>query len=140
MTERPDLFTAVISNVGVSNTLRAEFSQNGPTNIDEFGTVTERDGFLGLKAMDAFHAVKDGTPFPAEAVQAQIDSWLDRMEAELDTLGYYQDALDALGAGVAVFGADNRLRYANRSMREFYRVLVGDQPHRRPAGPATRAG
>jgi prolyl oligopeptidase len=65
MTERPDLFAAVISNVGVSNTLRTEFAQNGPTNIDEFGTVTERDGFLGLKAMDAFHAVKDGTPFPA---------------------------------------------------------------------------
>ncbi|MCW5711647.1 PAS domain-containing hybrid sensor histidine kinase/response regulator [Shinella sp.] len=36
-----------------------------------------------------------------------------------------EDALDALGAGVAVFGADNRLRYANRSMREFYRLLVG---------------
>jgi prolyl oligopeptidase len=65
MTERPDLFAAVISNVGVSNTLRAEFSQNGPTNIAEFGTVTERDGFLGLKAMDSLQAVKDGTPFPA---------------------------------------------------------------------------
>jgi PAS domain S-box-containing protein len=37
-----------------------------------------------------------------------------------------EDALDALGAGVAVFGADNWLSYANRSMREFYRVLVGD--------------
>jgi prolyl oligopeptidase len=65
MTERPDLFAAVISNVGVSNTLRTEFTQNGPTNIDEFGTVTERDGFLGLKAMDSYHAVRDGTPFPA---------------------------------------------------------------------------
>ena len=65
MTERPELFAAVISNVGVSNTLRMEFTQNGPTNIDEFGTVTERDGFLGLKAMDSYHAVRDGTPFPA---------------------------------------------------------------------------
>ena len=65
LTERPDLFAAVISNVGVSNTLRAEFEQNGPTNIDEFGTVTDRDGYLGLKAMDAYHAVKDGTPYPA---------------------------------------------------------------------------
>lgn len=65
MTERPDLFAAVISNVGVSNTLRAEFSQNGPTNIAEFGTVTERDGFLGLKAMDAYQAVRDGTVYPA---------------------------------------------------------------------------
>jgi PAS domain S-box-containing protein len=37
-----------------------------------------------------------------------------------------ESALDAMGAGVAVFGDDNRLRYANRSMREFYRLLVGD--------------
>jgi prolyl oligopeptidase len=65
LTERPDLFAAVISNVGVSNSLRAEFEQNGPTNIDEFGTVTEREGFQGLKAMDAYHSVKDGTPYPA---------------------------------------------------------------------------
>jgi prolyl oligopeptidase len=65
LTERPDLFAAVISNVGVSNTLRAEFEQNGPTNIDEFGTVIDRNGYIGLKAMDAYHAVKDGTPYPA---------------------------------------------------------------------------
>jgi prolyl oligopeptidase len=65
LTERPDLFAGVISNVGVSNALRAEFSQNGPPNIDEFGTVTTKDGFAGLKAMDALHHVKDGTRYPA---------------------------------------------------------------------------
>jgi len=65
LTERPDLFAAVISNVGVSNTLRAEFSQNGPPNIDEFGTVKERAGFLGLKQMDAYHAVRNGVRYPA---------------------------------------------------------------------------
>lgn len=65
MTERPDLFAAVISNVGVSNALRAEFSQNGPPNIEEFGTVTERAGFLGLKQMDAMYAVRDGVRYPA---------------------------------------------------------------------------
>jgi prolyl oligopeptidase len=65
LTERPDLFAGVISNVGVSNALRAEFSQNGPPNIDEFGTVKERAGFLGLKAMDALHHVEDGTRYPA---------------------------------------------------------------------------
>lgn len=37
-----------------------------------------------------------------------------------------EDALDTLGAGIAVFGADNRLTYANAGMREFYRVLIGD--------------
>jgi prolyl oligopeptidase len=65
LTERPELFTAVISNVGISNALRAEFSQNGPPNIDEFGTVKERVGFLGLKQMDALFAVRDGVRYPA---------------------------------------------------------------------------
>ncbi|MFY7975008.1 MAG: prolyl oligopeptidase family serine peptidase, partial [Rubrivivax sp.] len=32
---------------------------------DEFGTVKERDGFTGLKAMDALFHVKDGTRYPA---------------------------------------------------------------------------
>jgi prolyl oligopeptidase len=65
MTERPDLFAGVISNVGISNALRAEFSQNGPPNIDEFGTIKEADGFKGLFAMDALAHVKDGTKYPA---------------------------------------------------------------------------
>jgi prolyl oligopeptidase len=65
LTERPDLFAGVISNVGVSNALRAEFSQNGPPNIDEFGSVKTRDGFNGLCAMDALFHVKDGTRYPA---------------------------------------------------------------------------
>ena len=65
LTERPDLFAGVISNVGLSNALRAEFGQNGPPNIDEFGTVKEKDGFRGLKEMDATHHVKDGVQYPA---------------------------------------------------------------------------
>ncbi len=65
LTERPDLFCAVIPRVGVLNSLRAEFSQNGPPNIAEFGTVTTEEGFAGLKAMDALHHVVDGTRYPA---------------------------------------------------------------------------
>jgi len=65
LTERPALFAAVISNVGVSNTLRAEFSQNGPPNIAEFGTVKEREGFEALREMDSLHAVRDGVLYPA---------------------------------------------------------------------------
>jgi prolyl oligopeptidase len=80
LTERPDLFAGVISNVGVSNALRAEFSQNGPPNIDEFGTVKERDGFTGLKAMDAMLHVKDGTRYPAVLLTVgmtdpRVDAW-----------------------------------------------------------------
>jgi prolyl oligopeptidase len=65
LTERPALFAAVISNVGLSNALRAEFSQNGPPNIAEFGSVTDREGFEALREMDALHAVRDGVRYPA---------------------------------------------------------------------------
>jgi prolyl oligopeptidase len=80
LTERPDLFAAVISNVGVSNTLRAEFSQNGPPNIDEFGTVSERAGYFGLKQMDAYHAVRDDVRYPAVLLTTgmtdpRVDPW-----------------------------------------------------------------
>jgi prolyl oligopeptidase len=45
--------------------LRAEFSPNGPSNIPEFGTVRDPDGFKGLYQMDAYLHVTDGTPYPA---------------------------------------------------------------------------
>ena len=65
MTERPDLFAAVLSLVGSSNQLRAEFSPNGPANIPEFGSQTTEAGFRELLAMDAYSAVRPGTKYPA---------------------------------------------------------------------------
>lgn len=65
LTERPDLFTLVVPQVGCLNPLRMEFSQNGPTNIEEFGTVTDEDGFRGLYAMDSTQHVTPGTTYPA---------------------------------------------------------------------------
>ena len=65
LTERPDLFAAVISLVGASNTLRAEFSPNGPPNVPEFGSVNTQPGFEDLMAMDSYHHVQDGTAYPA---------------------------------------------------------------------------
>ena len=65
MTERPDLFATVIDEVGVSNTLRAEFSQNGPDNVPEFGSVKTGQGFKDLYEMDSYQHVKDGVKYPA---------------------------------------------------------------------------
>ena len=47
ITERPDLFAAVIDAVPMSDVVRAEFTPNGPPNIPEFGTVKTADGFKG---------------------------------------------------------------------------------------------
>ena len=65
LTERPDLFAAIVSNAGVLDNLRAEFEPNGPPNVQEFGSVTTEDGFKGLFAMSSLHHVEDGVRYPA---------------------------------------------------------------------------
>lgn len=65
LTERPDLFAAVVPHVGLLDALRAEFTPNGPPNIPEFGSVRTEEGFKGLLMMSSFHHVKDGTAYPA---------------------------------------------------------------------------
>jgi len=65
MTERPDLFGAVVSAVGVLDTVRAETTANGIPNIPEFGTVKKEDEFRALLAMSPYHHVREGTPYPA---------------------------------------------------------------------------
>jgi prolyl oligopeptidase len=65
MTERPDLFRAVISSVGVNDAVRAELTPNGVPNIPEFGTHTTEAGFRALLAMSTYHHIVDGTFYPA---------------------------------------------------------------------------
>lgn len=65
ITERPDLFAAAICNVGCANTLRGEFSSNGPVNVPEFGTVKDSAECKALYEMDGMQHVKPGVAYPA---------------------------------------------------------------------------
>ncbi|GGP23260.1 prolyl oligopeptidase [Silvimonas iriomotensis] len=65
MTEAPELFAVVVSDVGSSNPVRMEFSPNGPDNIDEFGSIKTAAGFKDLLAMDSTQHVKNGVRYPA---------------------------------------------------------------------------
>jgi prolyl oligopeptidase len=65
MTERPDLFAAVIAVAGALDTLRFELTPNGVPNIPEFGSAKTEAGFRALLAMSTYANVKDGTPYPA---------------------------------------------------------------------------
>ncbi|MBK1895387.1 prolyl oligopeptidase family serine peptidase [Chryseobacterium paridis] len=81
MTERPDLFKAVIVDVGSTNTVRMEITPNGPGNVPEFGTVTKPDEFKALLEMDTFHHIKKGEKYPATLITAGINdsrvvSWM----------------------------------------------------------------
>jgi prolyl oligopeptidase len=82
LTERPDLFSVVIGKVGTYNMLRSEFGHSGPSNVAEFGSIRDEDGFRGLRAMDAYHAVRDGVPYPAVLLTAGMtDSRVSPWEA-----------------------------------------------------------
>jgi prolyl oligopeptidase len=65
ITERPDLFAAAICNVGCANTMRAEFSSNGPVNVPEFGTVKDSLECKALYEMDGVQHVVNNTKYPA---------------------------------------------------------------------------
>ena len=64
-TQRPDLFRAVVSFVGIYDMLRVELDPNGAFNVTEFGTVKDSEQFKALYAYSPYHHVKDGTAYPA---------------------------------------------------------------------------
>jgi prolyl oligopeptidase len=65
LTQRPDLFRAVVSEVGIYDMLRVELDPNGAFNVTEFGTVKDPEQFKALYAYSPYHHVKDGTAYPA---------------------------------------------------------------------------
>jgi prolyl oligopeptidase len=64
-TQRPEMFRAVVSYVGIYDMMRAELDPNGAFNITEYGTVKDPDQFKALYAYSPYQHVKDGTAYPA---------------------------------------------------------------------------
>lgn len=71
MTERPDLFKAVIAEVGVMNPLRDETTPNGQPK--EFGTIKDPKEFKALLEMDSYHHIKKGVKYPATFISGGIN-------------------------------------------------------------------
>ncbi len=70
MTERPDLYKAVLLMSPAINMLRCEIQPNGLNSIKEFGTVKKEDEFKALLEMDAYHHIEKGITYPATLVTA----------------------------------------------------------------------
>jgi prolyl oligopeptidase len=64
-TQRPELFRAVVSHVGIYDMLRVELDPNGAFNVTEFGTVKQPDQFRAMFAYSPYHRVVSGVPYPA---------------------------------------------------------------------------
>src|SRR6202007_95409 len=65
LTQHPELFRAVVSQVGIYDMLRVELDPNVLFNTTEFGTVKDADQFRALYAYSPYHHVVDGTRYPA---------------------------------------------------------------------------
>jgi prolyl oligopeptidase len=64
-TQRPALFRAVVSQVGIYDMLRVELDPNGAFNTTEFGSVKDPAQFQALYRYSPYHHVVDGTRYPA---------------------------------------------------------------------------
>ena len=62
---RPELWAAMIMQVAVTNVSRMEFTENGPVNAPEFGSIATEQGLRDLLIVDSYLRVVDGTGYPA---------------------------------------------------------------------------
>ncbi|MBS0319026.1 MAG: S9 family peptidase [Proteobacteria bacterium] len=65
LTQHPEAMRAVVSSVGIYDSLRVETTPNGEFNVTEFGTVRDEAQFRALYAYSPLVHVKDGTAYPA---------------------------------------------------------------------------
>ena len=65
MTQRPDLFRAVVCMVPMLDMLRYHLFDNAHIWRDEFGTSENRDDFAVLASYSPYHRVHDGVAYPA---------------------------------------------------------------------------
>ena len=65
VTQRPELFRAVVAQVGIFDMVRVELDPNGQFNTTEFGTVKDEAQFKALFAYSPYHRVRDGVKYPA---------------------------------------------------------------------------
>ncbi len=95
--DRPDLFAAMVSQVGFHDTLRGETGLVGPANIAEFGSVTTPEGFRDLLAMSSYARLRDGMRYPAALFTTgfndpRVDPWdPGKMAARLQAINAGQD-------------------------------------------------
>lgn len=90
LTERPDLFSTAILQVGLLDAVRTIVaSQNGPNHLLEMGDVKTEAGIKQLLAMSSYHSVKNDTAYPAVFVSTglhdnRVEPWMSfKMAARL---------------------------------------------------------
>ncbi|XXT39161.1 prolyl oligopeptidase family serine peptidase [Sorangium sp. So ce513] len=95
LTQRPDLFGAVLCGVPLLDMVRYHLFGSGKTWISEYGSADDPEQFKALHAYSPYHRVKPGTRYPAVLLlSADSDDRVDPMHARK-----FAAALQAASAG-----------------------------------------
>jgi prolyl oligopeptidase len=83
LTQHPETYRAVVSMVGVYDSLRSELTPNGEFNVTEYGTVKDPAQFEALYGYSPLHRVVDGAKYPSilltsGANDPRVDPWHSR--------------------------------------------------------------
>jgi prolyl oligopeptidase len=65
LVQHPELYHAVVSQVGIYDMLRVEMTPNGAFNVTEFGSTRDPAQFKALFDYSPYHHVKEGVSYPA---------------------------------------------------------------------------
>lgn len=65
LTQRPELFRAVVCMVPMLDMLRYHLFDHADVWSDELGTAEDRDDFAALAAYSPYHHIREGTSYPA---------------------------------------------------------------------------
>jgi len=68
LTQRPDLFRAVVCMVPILDMLRYHLFDNAHVWKDEFGTADHPDDFIALAGYSPYHRVRDGISYPSTMI------------------------------------------------------------------------
>jgi len=68
MTQRPDLFRAVVCMVPILDMLRYHLFDNAHIWREEFGTADDPNDFAVLRSYSPYHAVRQGAAYPAAMI------------------------------------------------------------------------
>jgi prolyl oligopeptidase len=68
LTQRPELFRAVVCMVPMLDMLRYHLFDNAHVWAEEFGTSDDRDDFPALASYSPYHRVQDGIAYPATMI------------------------------------------------------------------------
>ena len=87
LTQRPDLFRAVVTQAGEFDLLRAELEPEGAYRTGEFGSTAQLDQFRALHAYSPYHHVVNRTAYPGVLLMPGEEADLDsrKMVARLQT-------------------------------------------------------